>query len=1021
MLLDFYRAVLPAGGHYCLFLLPEAQHVWADSIEDLTELTEKYQDRTGVYYGTTAFSEKSRKQVNVPTLRSLRLDIDCGAEKHERNPEGTYPSQDSGLEALLVFLHHAELRPTYVVSSGAGLHVYFCFDEDIPREQWQALAKALQQKCVAGGLLVDPTVTQDAARILRPLGALHDNGNRVKVLGQGKTTTAAKLTAKLNVPPPAPPARKYDLSINDDLIAKVEGPPSSGWKIAEQCAALKEIAASKGDVQEPQWRAMLGLVKFTVEGDELAHEWSMGHPDYDAAATQRKLDAYAAGPTTCAKFNEYTTACNDCPHKGKIKAPIVLGRMTIVEVEELPEELQPELIPPQRPTAMPWRECLPETFDVLPTADGHKLVQYITVDRDEDGGRVRERIEVPITAEIFWFSHWADAENSFDAAQVNVHKWDHREQRVKSFDIPTGLLAARTDLAKKLGEFGIQITTDKRALASMEAYAKAQFQRIKNLARRTKVLDRFGMRILDSGELVSVHGKYVIYGDGRIEEAMLGPKLREISESFAIPVPPSQTGTWDESVWDTHIMPAASDHVEFMKRNYSAPGMEKYQLAFMLGLASPLMAFATGSYTSGPTLPPNGLSVSLFEREGGRGKTTLMQCVALAYGNAVELTKDMNDQASTGNARNSLAALFGTMPVSMDEMGRSNEQAVANIISQIANGTSKSGSTKDMGLRATSRWALICLIGTNKSQREMITIAEEESSAVQYRLLELDVQNMPEFDEAQRDQFTAEWADVGNRCRGALGAALQRAICELGVPQANKLVLDCVSRASKLVGASQTGRFQYRGLGAMLAAQVLLSRMGFAMFNTTAMVEAFRAAHDAGNAYVSENVLPTNGLELLSMCLHDLRQNAVITEKQGRLFKNMREPAVALGSRGIPPKVSMRFIVETSTAYVAADDLRAWCRAKKVREVELLGPARNAGVLTPVYPSRLADPSQPTKFAATDRWNLLTGMMEDMKVLCTCYAFKVHRLAQILGPYVEQAMLDTEASNVVPMRPPKSA
>jgi hypothetical protein len=292
---------------------------------------------------------------------------------------------------------------------------------------------------------------------------------------------------------------------------------------------------------------------------------------------------------------------------------------------------------------------------------------------------------------------------------------------------------------------------------------------------------------------------------------------------------------------------------------------------------------------------------------------------------------------------------------------------------------------------------------------------------VQYRLLELDVQNMPEFDEAQRDQFTAEWADVGNRCRGALGAALQRAICQLGVAQANKLVLDCVSRASKLVGAGQTARFQYRALGAMLAAQVLLNRMGLMMFGTGAMVDAFRAAHDAGNAYVTENVLPTNGLELLSMCLHDMRQNAVITEKQGRLHKNLREPAVALGTRGIPNKVSMRYIIDSSTAYVAVDDLRAWCRSKKVRDSELIAPARSAGVLTVVYPSRILDPSEPTKFPAADRWNLLTGMQEDMKVLCNCYAFNVHKLSKILGPYVEQALLDTEVSNVVPMRPPKSA
>lgn len=345
MLLDFYRAILPEHGHRCLFLLPEARHEWVETNEELVALTEKYQDRTGVYFATTTFDEQTRKQANAPMMRAFRLDIDAGAEKFEKHGDAVYPTQKEALADTVRFSKAVGLPPTYIVSSGAGLHVYYCLDQDTPTAQWQQIAKSFQQKCVEHGLRVDPTVTQDAARILRPIGALHNNGNRVTVLKfTNKFYTTRELVDKLEVvlAPVRPP---YDLSVNDDMCAKVEGPPSSAWKIIEQCAALREIAACKGDVQEPQWRAMLGLVKFTVEGEELCHDWSTGHPDYDHDATQRKIDAYQAGPTTCAKFNEYTTACNTCEHKGKIKSPIVLGRMTVTEVEALPEDKKPELDP----------------------------------------------------------------------------------------------------------------------------------------------------------------------------------------------------------------------------------------------------------------------------------------------------------------------------------------------------------------------------------------------------------------------------------------------------------------------------------------------------------------------------------------------------------------------------------------------------------------------------------------------------------------------------------------------------
>lgn len=324
---DFLATVLPDQGYYCLFLLDGKRHEWADSVAGLAELVEKYKDRQGIYFATASFkTTEGRTQANVLALKAFRFDIDAGEKKHSKDPEGTYPDQRTALAALVGFIKATTLIPSYIVSSGEGLHVYYCLDEVATPEEWVPVAAGLGRLAASHGLLVDTSVTTDTARVLRPLGTLHKNGSRVTLLrGDGRLFSIDSLRKAFPAEPLAP-TRKYDTSINDEAISGFEGPPSSALKIAQHCGAVDEVAQAKGDVQEPFWRAMLGVVKHTVEGDELAHEWSMGYDGYDERETQRKLDAWATGPSTCAEFSKHAKACQSCPHRGNIKSPIVLGQ-----------------------------------------------------------------------------------------------------------------------------------------------------------------------------------------------------------------------------------------------------------------------------------------------------------------------------------------------------------------------------------------------------------------------------------------------------------------------------------------------------------------------------------------------------------------------------------------------------------------------------------------------------------------------------------------------------------------------
>jgi len=64
-------------------------------------------------------------------------------------------------------------QPTYVVSSGEGLHVYWAFNRDLHVNEWLDMARRLRVACVQHGFKIDPGRTIDCASIMRLPGSTH--------------------------------------------------------------------------------------------------------------------------------------------------------------------------------------------------------------------------------------------------------------------------------------------------------------------------------------------------------------------------------------------------------------------------------------------------------------------------------------------------------------------------------------------------------------------------------------------------------------------------------------------------------------------------------------------------------------------------------------------------------------------------------------------------------------------------------------------------------------------------------
>lgn len=316
------------GGAPLIFSAHDKRHRHAASGQSFAERVHPFEGKPDVYVSTGTFAPGGdRKAENARRFKSVFIDLDCEPDKANK-----YQSKAAAFQAFGAFAKRTGLHPTHIVDSGRGIHAYWALDESVDAATYKALSARVLTLARREGLMIDPAVMDDAARIMRLPGTINSKNVAPCVAYRRPKTpyTLAEIEALLPEPEvvTAPGARfsGAQTAINADVIGGTDFPPSDLAQIVAGCPAMAEIAAVKGDVPEPQWRAMLGLVKHAADGETWAHELSSGCTSYDPDETKRKLDAWATGPTTCAEFGKYTKACDGCAHKGKITSPIVLGR-----------------------------------------------------------------------------------------------------------------------------------------------------------------------------------------------------------------------------------------------------------------------------------------------------------------------------------------------------------------------------------------------------------------------------------------------------------------------------------------------------------------------------------------------------------------------------------------------------------------------------------------------------------------------------------------------------------------------
>lgn len=347
--------VVPSGGWYCAVGIPPGKnqkviHKWTKDKEELQTVFDTFASQgKHVYFGLAKYKENTKRTAdNVESLQSLWVDIDCGEgkanaiEQSTGLPEG-YATQAEGLRALASFTKTLGLpRPT-LVDSGNGVHAYWAFTEEVPKEQWIPVAKRFKEVCVTQKFCADPRVFE-VARILRVPGTLnvkYDTPSKVTVKHVAAAIPFSELRDVLGVDEDAVeiPKTAKNLSWEERVFAEDHTTSFKAIITRENpCKQLVDCIKNRKTLAEPRWFNALSIAKHCNDSDKAVHALSKGHPDYDPDMVQRKIKGIK-GPHGCDKFAEHNLAgCEGCVHKGSITSPIQLGKEPELFEEEEEEK-----------------------------------------------------------------------------------------------------------------------------------------------------------------------------------------------------------------------------------------------------------------------------------------------------------------------------------------------------------------------------------------------------------------------------------------------------------------------------------------------------------------------------------------------------------------------------------------------------------------------------------------------------------------------------------------------------------
>ena len=837
---------------------------------------------------------KKRTQDNVKSLRSMWLDIDCGANK-------PYPNQKAGLQALLGAVKAAKIpKPTFIVNSGNGIHAYWAFTKDVPKDIWQPVAKGFKATMDAVGLDADK-VTANAACILRPINTYNykdaENPKEVRLLATNdpvRFSDWAKLVRSAMqlhcVSVPAERVHNPAADKNSILMAPQEFPPSDAEVVADRCATIRAMREDKGASQDEQtWYNCLGVLRHTVQAEAVCHEWSKGHPDYDAVITSDKLSQWGdLGPTTCDTLREVSNACRGC--KLKCKSPVVLGFPEPVHQTEVSQPVQPvqpaEAHTDNEHTDIDDLTPLIETLPQLPTqlegdyawVEGRGLTARVE-DLDGNVAHVVVCSQFPVP-DFIYYDDQHEAYFVHIKVRVAPNKW-------LSGDIPMETMQkGGINLLGALGaKCAITVPDDgKRLVRYMKTWVDSIRQNTDLLTMRSQ------MGWQKDGSFLLGHKLY--QPDGTSKDIVVSRTLKSYAEVH------QPKGT-------------LAKQVELIDRAYNRTGYEAYQFFWAASLASPLIRFLHAHHV--------GFTLAGWSRDTGTGKTTVCKAGIANFGDPGGFGQSADGQnGATEYAMTLMTGIRHNLPVLVDEITGWEPKKLGAFLYRIANGTGRLQGSADGGLRDTSKynWNSVCYVTANDPCGPVLAAASKNSQAMLARLFDVRFSNMG-FDANDSRIFEELWQNTGN-----IGAEYVQFLVT-NQDKVKKLCERNLAAVNKLADAGQDARYWMMFIAATVTALQIGKLLSLHSFDV-ASIQGWAIRRVKEMKFIADSSIE-DVEDTMREFMSDMQSGMIVTLDEPEPNNRHSSTPFAPGYGAPRTKVTGRYIANKGTVYVPVNIIGRWC------------------------------------------------------------------------------------------------
>jgi len=292
---------------------PINKFIFVEKVDSIPSLLKTYRGYN-VYFGVATRLDGDSSKDGIIEIPCLWVDIDFTDKNGVDIP-------DDKKKEILQRLKDFPLKPSFIINSGGGIHVY-----------WELKAPFLKSEIP----LVENLLDRIASYFNGDLGST-DASHNMRLPGTLNLKPKYKTPRAVTIEE-ANPENEYSPEDFEAILPQVEESPYLEERPYRQetnerlnqimeCEFLKHCDKDRADLPEPHWYAMVSVLSGVPGGRTLIHTLSRGYPKYDPRETDEKIlhAINDAGPATCERIKGLW---EDCGRDCRVRSPAVLALKT---------------------------------------------------------------------------------------------------------------------------------------------------------------------------------------------------------------------------------------------------------------------------------------------------------------------------------------------------------------------------------------------------------------------------------------------------------------------------------------------------------------------------------------------------------------------------------------------------------------------------------------------------------------------------------------------------------------------